>query len=293
MRALSTSQAYRGTHASQLSNVMYIRCVYNNRHTKGPQMQQTIISHKSALFLTRYNRLRDAGYDCCNEICNIKDFMEHSPLNKIDVLLKSPNEKYKRKFISNHICVCRIPKNSFLKHNDNFSYVCPELLLINLSNQICFEHLMLLIHELCGTYTFDPLSKESISDISAVTSVSKINAYLKHYKAMNSYAYGARNLEKALKYCKDNSASPMESRLYIKLCGPRNLGFYGCKNIMLNKPISLSKEAALIAGQHTVMPDLLHLKKKIAIEYDSAQYHENVRQGQKDKCRRDALVCDG
>ena len=95
------------------------------------------------------------------------------------------------------------------------------------------------------------------------------------------------------KYAKEQSASPMESRLYIKLCGPRIKGFYECKNIKLNQQVKLSNKAKLIAGQDIVVPDLSCKSKKVAIEYDSAKFHESTTQGQRDKRRRDALVYDG
>lgn len=85
----------------------------------------------------------------------------------------------------------------------------------------------------------------------------------------------------------------MESRLYYKLCGPRNMGLYGCKDLIMNCDVQLSAGAKTISGQEFVRPDILCYKSKVAIEYDSAQYHENVSQGQRDKRRRDALVYDG
>lgn len=90
-----------------------------------------------------------------------------------------------------------------------------------------------------------------------------------------------------------NSASPMESRLFAKLCGPRKLGLYGCKNLKFNVPAKVSAEALQIAGQRQIIPDLSCAKKRVAIEYNSTQYHESSIQGQKDQRRRDALVHDG
>ena len=85
----------------------------------------------------------------------------------------------------------------------------------------------------------------------------------------------------------------MESHLYIKLCGPRKYGCYGCENLDFNSKIVLSDEAAKIAGQKYILPDLSSKAKKIAIEYNSAKFHENIERGQKDQRRRDALVYDG
>ena len=85
----------------------------------------------------------------------------------------------------------------------------------------------------------------------------------------------------------------MESRLFIKLCGGRKYGLYECKNLKFNERVPLSSNARKIAGQDFVIPDLSSQKHKVAIEYNSAQFHEEIIQGQKDQRRRDALVHDG
>ena len=100
-------------------------------------------------------------------------------------------------------------------------------------------------------------------------------------------------MRRAFSIAANNSASPMESRLYVKLCGPKNMGMYGCKDLKFNCKIDISSEAKKIAGQNFIVPDISNKDKKVAIEYNSSQFHENTIQGQKDQRRRDALVHDG
>ena len=92
---------------------------------------------------------------------------------------------------------------------------------------------------------------------------------------------------------KSNSASPQESRLFIKLCLPRKYGSYGVKGFVFNKPIKLSQRSYNILGQTTIKPDLVNEATKVAIEYDSAAFHENSEQNKRDKLRLDALHNDG
>ena len=84
----------------------------------------------------------------------------------------------------------------------------------------------------------------------------------------------------------------MESRLYLKLCGPRTKGFYQCSNLKMNRAVKISAKAQRIAGQQYIIPDISNASNKVAIEYDSSQFHEETEQGQRDKRRRDALVHD-
>lgn len=130
------------------------------------------------------------------------------------------------------------------------------------------------------------------SSLPQITNINNITNYVNRFSKLNPNAHGVKKLKSVLKYAKDNSASPMESRIYIKLCGPPSKGYYGCKNLVMNTPIKLSQNSLLIAGQQIIKPDFCNIKRKVAIEYDSAQFHENSPQGQKDKRRRDALSTD-
>lgn len=85
----------------------------------------------------------------------------------------------------------------------------------------------------------------------------------------------------------------MESRLYLKLCGPRNRGLYSCRNLKFNQEIEPSSDAKKIAGQNVIKPDISCAEKKVAMEYNSSQHHNDAKQSQKDQRRRDALVHDG
>ena len=166
-------------------------------------------------------------------------------------------------------------------------------MLIQLARTLPYEHLFLVALELCGTYTLCPQNGNFTTDVPPITTPEKLHNYLIKYKRLN---YNVRGIDKLTAVCnlvEANSASPMESRLFIKLCGGRKHGLYECKNLKFNERISISSKARKIAGQDFVIPDLSSQKHKVAIEYNSAQFHEDVIQGQKDQRRRDALVHDG
>lgn len=81
--------------------------------------------------------------------------------------------------------------------------------------------------------------------------------------------------------------------MYLILCGPRNLGYFQVKKLNLNMEITLSKKAKLLCGLSAFRPDMCNQEYKLAIEYDSKRFHENVEQNQKDKMRFSALYHDG
>lgn len=156
-----------------------------------------------------------------------------------------------------------------------------------------YAKLALIALEMCGTYSINTNSNKFVGDLKPITSPNKIIKFIDNYEKLNPRFKGIRKLKDILKFIKGGSASPIESRLFIKLCGSRKEGFYDCRGLTMNEPIRLSYEAAKIAGQAIVIPDILSKKLKVAIEYNSSQFHESNEQGQKDRRRRDALVYDG
>lgn len=162
-----------------------------------------------------------------------------------------------------------------------------------MSNKLSMSDLLLFGFEMCGTYTLANDKSDLLTDINAISSSTKIAQYLNRlYKQNNKFSKIPKAI-KASEFILDNSFSPLESRLAILLCLKRSLGGFGLEGFVLNQEIALSNEASKICFQKTVTPDLCNMKTKIAIEYDSSMFHDNVAQNQKDKLRMDAMIHDG
>lgn len=255
-------------------------------------MNKLILSHKSALIAIRQNRI-DKNPEIVNYINKLLLSTSKHSSSYIEIMVKSKNEAHNNWRFKYKVCTASLPNNSIQKINNAIYCVRPELMLMQLASILPYEQLALISFEMCGTYTIDPCSHNFINNLKAQTSYSEINEYVNKYKKLNSKYKGSKNMQDVLKVLGENSASPMESRLFLKLCGPRNRGFYGCKDLTMNSPVQLSSKAAKVAGQSIVIPDISCVKSKVAIEYNSTMYHENQKQGQKDRRRRDALVYDG
>ena len=256
-------------------------------------MKNMIISHKTALNILRKFRINYSLGNATKINYLNEELHKINSNEKIDVLVDSFNKRGSNQKYRYHIAPNGFTMKSTFKISKNLYCVCPELLVIQLSTRLNFYNLYLLISELCGTYSINPESLEFFTNINKSTSISKINKYKDELLSNCKIIRGSRILNEVLKVARDNSASPMESRLMLKLSGPRKFGFYGIQNLEFNKPVTLSKSASLIAGQSKVIPDISNTEYKVAVEYDSAQFHENSEQGQRDKRRRDALVHDG
>lgn len=257
-------------------------------------MTEIILCHISALQALRRYRVDGNFNATISEIKELTDSKDKNFNNqKLHILLYDKNLNRKSNAFIYHTAKKSIVKKSHLNIGSKIKCCCPELMLIQLSCVLQFENLCLLILEMCGTYSIDEEQCNFVSEIRPITTIEKIYNFTLRYKNAIPYAKGTKNVLQALKFLKDGSASPMESRLFIKLCGPRTKGFYGCKNLKFNRKIDISIAAQKIAGQNLIIPDIVNLEHKVAIEYDSSKFHENIQQGQKDKRRRDALVYDG
>ena len=254
-------------------------------------MKQIVISHITALLVLRLIRTKDNFTFSLDNLITVNNMLGNN--QKIHILLDSPNNKVKNSKYKCHVNLSKLPKGSIKIINEYSKIVSPEFMLIQLSQLLNYEELFLLILELCGSYSINPLDKSFTNNIYPLTNIKTIKNYLIRFKKINPYAKGVNKLLKICQYAQNGSASPMESRLFIKLCGPKKQGLYECKGLKLNQTINISNKAKLIAGQDYIIPDISCIKKKVAIEYDSAKFHENTTQGQRDKRRRDALVYDG
>lgn len=163
-----------------------------------------------------------------------------------------------------------------------------------MAQHLNYENLFLQGMEICGTYcVLETQHPSFVSNIKPLTSPKKILSYMLRLQKESPSFPQIRKAIDVAKYLVDGSASPQESRLYIKLCAPRKCGGYGIKNMKMNKAASLSAEAMRICGQKKIIPDISNAKRKIAIEYDSQSFHENLTQNRRDKLRLDAFVHDG
>lgn len=256
-------------------------------------MKNITLSHRSAIIAIRQFRINPENIEMLNLTKELMLSNKKYGDKRIEILVNSINLKHKNWRYKYHTTSVKLPKNSTFELDENISCISAEFLLIQMSNILPLEKLYLLGFEFCGTYGYEYSTSKYVNSILPLCTKSSIKAYFNKYKNLSPSFRGVKNMKKLLDVLEDNAASPMEARLYLKLCGDRKDGMYGCKNLKLNCPIEISEEAQQIAGQKTIVPDISNVEKKVAIEYNSKEFHENIDQGQKDQRRRDALVHDG
>lgn len=93
----------------------------------------------------------------------------------------------------------------------------------------------------------------------------------------------------------DNSASPMETALALLLTMPLDLGGLGLPKPRLNFAIDVSAERGRLADRDRVTPDMVWERERVALEYDSSEFHAqgNARRLGEDAIRANILSAWG
>ena len=91
----------------------------------------------------------------------------------------------------------------------------------------------------------------------------------KAFVARQSALRGSVGANAALKWVVDNSASPMETAVYLLLCLPKRLGGYGLPKPILNPKLIISTPD----GTKERYPDLYWIGASIDVEYNSDLSH--------------------
>lgn len=222
---------------------------------------------------------------------------------KIDISILNPTRRNKYEIANFHTYrqilaprfYCKVECNDdCLQKNlyDKVVLTSPELTFLQLAKALPFYHVLQLGMEFCSTYAIDINSPKGFKyGILPATSVKKLIQTCKYLYRMR---YGDAKLAiYTCKWLQNCAASPAESNFFIMLCGPRKEGMFQARKLLLNSPVKLSPSAAKICGCKQLRPDFVFRKSKLAIEYDSRMFHEEIAQNQMDKLRALALQHDG
>lgn len=98
----------------------------------------------------------------------------------------------------------------------------------------------------------------------------------------NPKLYGVSRIREALELAFDRSASPMESALAFMLSLPVEFGGFGLPKPELNKKVPTKQFESLWDGGPYIKPDLLWEEHKVAVEYESDEFHGRLGAGKAD-----------
>lgn len=211
----------------------------------------------------------------------------------LEVLVHDANQRTRSRTIHARVWTSTLPPTSFRTVRKGIYVSSPEFVFLQLANRLDLSELIALGMELCGTYRRNVevprmdgvgITLSTAYDQPPLSNPQKLRGFVSCMKS----APGRPKALKALDYILSNSASPMETALYLLLCLPRSVGGYALPKPELNPPIVFSRAGRKYTLRHAAKPDLYWRKARLDLEYDSNEFHDESTRAV-DSMRRKAL----
>jgi len=218
---------------------------------------------------------------------------ELSVEHPFEVLVRDKGQRARSKAVQARIWSTPVAATAFRTVRRNIYVSSPEFVFLQLATRLDLPELVALGMELCGTYRrkvrvphidSDEIGFTTNYHQAMLTTPKRLRGFLDSMRP----APGCGKALKALEYVLPNSASPMETAIYLLLCLPRRLGGYALPQPILNPAIAISKSGQQYTLRKSAKPDLFWKKIRLDLEYNSDEFHEE-NQRASDSMRRKAL----
>ncbi len=218
---------------------------------------------------------------------------EPSPNRPLEVLVRNSSQRSRSKAVVARVWSKPIVRTAFRKVSKEVYVSSPEFMFLQLATRLDLPELVALGMELCGTYrryVEVPLLGTNETGYTTVYHQKPLSTpkRLSGFLTSMGSCPGQRRALQSLSYMLPNSASPMETALYLLLCLPRRLGGYALPKPVLNPPIVLSRAGRRHTLRSSAKPDLYWKDSHLDLEYNSNEFHDE-NQRAIDSMRRKAL----
>ena len=210
-----------------------------------------------------------------------------------EVLLHDGSQRARSKAVKARVWTTPVAPTAFRTARKGIYVSSPEFVFQQMATRLDLPELIALGMELCGTYRrevrvphldSDEVGFTTLYHQRVLTTPKRLRGFLTSMRP----APGCGKALKALEYVLPNSASPMETALYLLLCLPRRYGGYALPKPILNPPIAISKSGRKHTLRKSAKPDLFWREIRLDLEYNSDEFHEE-NQRAIDSMRRKAL----
>lgn len=212
----------------------------------------------------------------------------------LELMVSDPSSRTRTEAVLTHTQQERLPPSSFIRVADGIWVVSPEHLCAQLSTKLTRMELLVLLGELLGTYS---VTAEGM--FSRRTPLMTRDSLERHLVALGVF-HGVRVVKDALASAPVNSASPMETRLFLRVSLPYRIGGYALPVEALNEPLEVGR-----IGEPWAMgerrPDIMLLPKEgvavpyafVALEYDGEGHLTRARQAADQRRSNEILAFGG
>ena len=211
----------------------------------------------------------------------------------LEVLVRSAGQRSRLRAIRARVWSGDVPRTAFRQAGKELYVSSPEFVFLQMAPKLGLPQLVAPGMELCGTYRrnvelahidSNECGFETAYHVQPLTTPKRLRGFLDSVGS----GTGRSAALNALKYVLPNSASPMETVLYLLLCLPRRLGGYALPLPALNPSIVLSRSGRKHTLRSVARPDLFWRLFHLDLEYDSEEFH-GVDRIANDSMRRKAL----
>lgn len=173
-----------------------------------------------------------------------------------------------------------MPYNTTLDLGHGICICSPRFTFMQMTMRVDLIDAILIGMELCGSYSKWRLEPNIMKDpyylspaeeractfeLPTAMQSNRVRAFVENQQGNR----GARGARTALRWVIDNSASPIETAVYLLLCLPKRLGGYGLPKPILNPKLIISNPS----GSKERYPDLFWSGANIDVEYNSDSKH--------------------
>lgn len=189
----------------------------------------------------------------------------------LDVAVSSPGKRPKSKFVSSTVYAGGLPDGAFLSLGGGVAISSPELLFVELANELTPAEHLLLGFEFTGWYVRDArnaVEGRALFGIPAVTSVRRIGAFLDAAWHVN----GTASARRTLALLADNAWSPFEAIVATMMSLPWEEYGYGFGRCMLNKRLWTPDHLVGSSQRESRVPDILVGGTHVGVNYDGGEH---------------------
>lgn len=199
-------------------------------------------------------------------------------------------QKRKSKLHVSHVWSDHLPEGSFYRLNDSVLIASPAFAFLGAAGSLDIAALVAFGCELCGLYSFDPMSDRGFRKRSVpLLTKDCLGEYLTDAKRCRGYDKAMR----ALPHVLERSASPMETFDALAISLPCRYGGYGLEKPLMNYGVRLSSKAARIAKRETCYADMCYIDAKrhlkLDIEHHGKLDHSSIGDRNSDRARVNGL----
>lgn len=160
-----------------------------------------------------------------------------------------------------------LPPRSFIEVDEGIAISCPELVFLEMAGVMPLMQLVMLGHELCGTFSrdpHDPINGDVTLSCAPATSHERIEEFVRKAK----WNANAQQALEAIACVANDAWSPTESIVATLASLPTQEFGYGFGRCILNEKVDTSTGLALAIGKKSRRPDILFKGTSVGLNYD-------------------------